>query len=108
MVKKQIEVFDELISLDRADQWVYYDLVGAYVSLKQYDLAYENMDNFEKLNGWTMWGGMVAMAKFDRQFDVLRNDPRFQDWLRRGEKQLEDVQKQIGPFFPPTPPTKTD
>ena len=66
------------------------------------------MDNFEELNGWTMWGGMVEMAKFDYQFDVLRNNPRFQEWIRRGEKQLELIQNQIRPYLPLMPPIKTD
>ena len=108
MVKKQIEVSDQLISVGRADEWIYYDLVGAYASLGQYDKVYESMDNFEELNGWTMWGGMVEMAKFDYQFDVLRNNPRFQEWIRRGEKQLELIQNQIRPYLPLMPPIKTD
>ena len=108
IVKKQIEVSDQLISVGRADEWIYYDLVGAYASLGQYDKVYESMDNFEELNGWTMWGGMVEMEKFDYQFDVLRNNPRFQEWIRRGEKQLELIQNQIRPYLPLMPPIKTD
>jgi len=108
MVKKQIEMFNQLVNLDRADQWVYYDLAGAYTLLGQYEKAYENMDKFEQLNGWTMWGGMVAMVKYDVQFDVLRDDPRFQEWVRSGEIQLEAVQKQIRPYLPSTPSIKTD
>ena len=42
-------------------------------SLGQYDKVYESMDNFEELNGWTMWGGMVEMAKFDYQLFTLIN-----------------------------------
>jgi len=108
MVKKQIEMFNQLVSLDRADQWVYYDLAGAYTLLGQYDKAYESMDEFEELNGWIMWGGMVTMAKYDVIFDALRDNPRFQEWIKRGEKQLAEVQNQIRPYLPSTPPIKKD
>jgi len=108
MIKKQIEVYDQLISLNRADQWVYYDLVAAYAMLGQYDKAYESMDKFEQLKGWIMWAGMVDMVNHDIQFDTLRQDPRFHEWVKGGEKQLAELQKQIRPYLPLTPPTQTD
>ncbi len=109
MVKKQIEIFDQLINSNReTDLGVYYDIVGAYPILGKFDKAFEMMDKFDHLNGWTMWGGMIVMAKFDYLFDALRNKPRFQEWIRSGEEQLNLVQNQIRPYLPETPFNHTE
>lgn len=104
MIKKQIQLFDQLFKVNRedADLWVYYDFAGAFALLGQTEKAFEMMDKFDELHGWTMWGGMVDIAKIDYQFDSLRDHPRFQEWLRNGEEQLKVVQNQIRPYLPPT------
>ena len=109
MVEKQIKVFDQFIRSGREpDLWIYYDFAGAYTLLGKYDKAFEMMEKFNNLNGWTMWGGMVEMAKFDSQFDALRNNPRFKEWVRSGEEQLEVVQNQIKPYLVQTSPFIAD
>ncbi len=82
-------------------QWhcIYYDLVGLYASLGQYEKAYENMKKVEDLNGWVMWGGLISYVKFDVSVDILRNNQHFQDWVKRGEKQLENTQNEIRPYL---------
>lgn len=105
MIKKQIEIFDQLINSNReSDLWVYFDFAGAYALLGQPEKAFEMMDKFDELHGWTMWGGMVEAAKIDYQFDSLRDHPRFQKWLRNGEERLKFAQNQIRPYLPSTSP----
>ena len=100
MIKKQIEIFDQLINSNReSDLWVYFDFAGAYALLGQPEKAFEMMDKFDELHGWTMWGGMVEAAKIDYQFDSLRDTPRFQEWIRNGEEQLKRIQNQIRPYL---------
>ncbi len=100
MIQKQIDEFDQLLNSNRtADLWVYFDYVGAYALLGEHDKAFEMMDTFDELNGWTMWGGMVECAKIDYQFDNLREDPRFQEWVKSGEEKLKVVQDKIRPHL---------
>ena len=109
MVKKQIKIFDQMINSTReSDRWVYFDFAGAYALLGQNDKAFEMMDKFDELNGWTMWGGMVELAKNEYQFDSLRNDPRFREWISSGEAQLNLVQKQIRPYLTDMKFSETD
>lgn len=105
MVKKQLDLFEQLLKVDHVydDLWVYYDLIGVYALSGQTDKAFEMMDEFTRLKGWTMWGGMVDMAKIEKQFDTLRDDVRFKQWIRAGEEQLKVVQNQIRPYLSPTP-----
>jgi hypothetical protein len=51
---------------------------------------------------------MPTWVKNDPAFEILLNDPIFKASLKRGEKQLEEVQNQIRPYLPLTLPTKTD
>ena len=99
MMQKQIKVYDQLIATGRIDQGIYYDLVGLYASLGQYEKAYENMKKVEDLNGWVMWGGLISYVKFDVSVDILRDNQHFQDWVKRGEKQLEITQNEIRPYL---------
>ena len=100
MIKKQIEIFDQMIHSNReSDHWVYFDFAGVYALLGQDNKAYEMMDKFDELNGWAMWGGMVEVATIEYQFDSLRDKPRFQKWIRNGEEQLELIQNQIRPYL---------
>ena len=55
-----------------------------------------------------MWGGMVELAKNEYQFDSLRNDPRFREWISSGEAQLNLVQKQIRPYLTDMKFSETD
>ena len=109
MVEKQIEIFNQMINSDReSDHWVYFDFVGVYALLGQNNKAYEMMDKFDELNGWAMWGGMVAVAKNEYQFDSLRDKPRFQEWIRNGEEQLKLIQNQIKPYLAGSSPYNLD
>ena len=109
MVKKQVELFDQLLAGNRqTDLWMYFDFAGAYAILGDDDKAFEILNKFDQLNGWTMWGGMVEAAKIDYQFETIRDDPRFEQLLKNGEERLTFVQNQIRPYLPTTPLIKTD
>ena len=66
------------------------------------------MKKFEESNGWMLSGGMFVFAKVDVKFDVLRNNLQFKEFMKRGKKHLEEIQNQIRPYLPSTPPIKTD
>jgi len=109
MVEKQIEIFNQMINSNReTDHWVYFDFVGVYALLGQNSKAYDMMDKFDELNGWVMWAGMVEVAKNEYQFDSLRDTPRFQEWIRNGEEQLELIQNQIRPYLTDALSSKID
>lgn len=102
MLQKQIEVFDKMIASGEAEVGVYYDLVGIYGILGEYDKAYENMKIYENTNGWIIWGGMTSYVKYDVQFNALRNDAHFLEWIKNGERQVADLQNRIRPYLTST------
>ena len=82
---------------------IYLISIGLYASLDQYDKCYENIKKFEEVNGW-IFSHYTTSAKQGIGFDVIRHDSVFKASLRRGEKQLEDLQNQIRPYLPLSPP----
>lgn len=108
MLKKQIEIFERVISSNqKINPLVYYQLIPLYFSLGQNEKAYESIHKFEEINGWII-SGYATITKFTIGFEVIKENPVFKASLKRGEKQLAEVQKQIRPYLPLTLPTKTD
>ena len=108
MFNKQVEIFENIIkSKQRINPAVYYISIGLYTSLGQYEKAYESIDKFEEVNGW-IFSHYTIHATTASWLDIIRDDPYFKASFTRGEKQFEDIQNQIRPHLPLTPPTKTD
>jgi TolB-like protein/lipopolysaccharide biosynthesis regulator YciM len=99
MIQRQIELNEKLIELERADMGHIYDLAGIYSFLGQKEKAFYWMERFEKKNGWLRFGGLNSFVRFDMQFDNIRNEKQFKDWVSRGEKELESVRKEISEYL---------
>jgi len=112
LLQKQISVSNNIMNSKRTGKYgkagIYYDYIGLYATLGEYDKAYDYMKKFEESNGWMLSGGMFVFAKVDVKFDVLRNNLQFKEFMKRGKKHLEEIQNQIRPYLPSTPPIKTD
>jgi TolB-like protein/AraC-like DNA-binding protein len=112
ILEQQLDVFDNILSSKRAGNYtkaaIYYYSIGLYATLGQMDKAYESMLKFEEFDGWVLSGGMYVYAKFDIQLDILRNDPEFIKFMKRGEIHLDGIQNQIGPYLPKIPAIKTE
>jgi TolB-like protein/AraC-like DNA-binding protein len=110
MLERQILINNDLLNSKRPfnKPIIYLSSIQIHASLGQYDKAYDYIKKFEAVNGWLYWEWMVSWVKKDPLFDFLLNDPIFKASLKRGEKQLEEVQNQIRPYFSSTPPIKTD
>jgi TolB-like protein/AraC-like DNA-binding protein len=110
MIKKQISVNNEILNSKRPynKPIIYLNSMALHAYLGQYEAVYDYIKKFDDINGWMYWEWMVTWVKNDPTFEILLNDPIFMASLKRGEKQLEDVQNQIRPYLPLTPPTKTD
>ena len=109
-MKKQISVYNEMLNSKRPfnKPIIYLSSMAVYASLGQYEEVYDYIKKFEAVNGWLYWERMPTWIKNDSSLEILFNDPIFKASLKRGEKQLEEVQNQIRPYLPSTPPTKTD
>ena len=107
--QRQIDLSNKILSTrDYGDNRLfYYQLILLYASLDQNEKAYDYMKKFKEANGW-LYPGLVSFSRFDVYFDGFRDDPQFVEFLKNGEKQLAEVQNQIRPHLPTTPPTKTD
>jgi hypothetical protein len=57
------------------------------------------MERFEKENGWLSFGSLSLYVKNDPQFDAIRHEKQFKDWVSRGEKELEEVRKEIREYL---------
>ena len=99
MIQRQIEFNQKLIELERADMGHIYDLAGIYSFLGQKEKAFYWMERFEKENGWLRFGGLNSFSQFDPQFDNIRNEKQFKDWVSRGEKELEGVRKEVSEYL---------
>ena len=112
MLQKQMSVYNNMLSSKRTGKYtkasIYYHYIGLYATLGQLDKAYEYMIKFEESNGWVLSGGMYVFAKFDVQLDVLRNDPKFKKFMKRGENHLDGIQNQIRPYLPEIPSDRMD
>ena len=110
IMKKQIPVYNKMLrSKQTLDfPFIYYQSMVLYATLGNYEKAYDYLEKFEAANGWLFWDGMVSFAKIDTQIDFFREDSHFKASLERGEKQIEDIQKQIRPYLTATLPPKTD
>jgi TolB-like protein/AraC-like DNA-binding protein len=112
ILEQQLDVFDNILSSKRAGNYtkaaIYYHSIGLYATLGQMDKAYESMLKFEEFDGWVLSGGMYVYAKFDIQLDILRNDPEFIKFMKRGETHLDGIQNQIRPYLPKIPAIKTE
>ena len=112
LLQKQISVSNNIMNSKRSEKSTkastYYDNIGLYATLGEYDKAYAYMKKFEESNGWMLSGGMYVFAKVDVKLDVLRNNVQFNEFMKRGKKHLEEIQSQIRPYLPSASSTKTD
>jgi TolB-like protein/lipopolysaccharide biosynthesis regulator YciM len=99
MMQRQIELNEKLFELERADLGHIYDLAGIYSFLGQKEKAFYWMERFEKENGWLSHGSLTLFVKNDPQFDAIRHEKQFKDWVSRGEKKLEGIRKEIREYL---------
>lgn len=100
LVQQQLNNFDKLLNDERRiNPHVYYESVALYYLLGDYDKACENMEKL-RFGG----SGMLAYAKLDDRFDDFKNDPHYIEWIKKGEEQQAQLQKEIWAYLPSTPP----
>jgi TolB-like protein/AraC-like DNA-binding protein/Tfp pilus assembly protein PilF len=104
MIQKQISLNNQMINSKREinKPISYLSNTALYAYLDQYERVYDNIKKFEARNGWLHWEWMVTWVKTDFAYDLLRDDPIFKAWIKRGEQQLINTQKQIRPHLPST------
>ena len=109
MLRKQITINSELINSKRHDnQITYMRSAQIHAWLGEMDQAHDYIKKFDDVNGWFYYLTMYYWVKKDHSFDVLREDPIFKASYERAGKQMEDIQNQIRPYLPSTPPIKKD
>lgn len=108
MIHKQLELFDKMISSERLlNPWVYLAYVELYYIIGDYEKAYESMKIFEATGAFKL-PGLLAYLKLDPASESLRNDPHYIEWIKEGEKQFKEVQKQIRPYLSLKPLKQSD
>lgn len=114
LIKKQIELYEKLLNSKRNIDKLhsYYMLISLYNMLNDAQNVNALIPEFERLNGWVFWN-QVDFAKIGLQRPPIKNSnlkegseslKAFKASVKRGEKQLEVIQKQIRPYLPSTPP----
>jgi len=109
MINKQISINDKMINSGIQDWPLTIIKSALYLAyIDELDRAYTYLKMFEEQNGWLFYEGLVFWLKRDSSYNIVRNDPIFFDSYQRAEKQVLDIQNQIRPYLPTTPPIKTD
>lgn len=108
MYRKQISINNEILNSKRSfnKPIVYLSSIGLYAVLGQTKEAHDYIKKFDDLNGWLHWEWMVYWVQKDLAYDFLLVDPIFMASVKRGEKQVADIQNQIRPYLPSTRPIK--
>ena len=107
MLRKQISINNDLINSKRHDNDItYIRLAIIHAWLGEFDQAHAYIKKFDDVNGWLYYLTMYSWVKNDFSFDVLREDPVFKASYKKAGKQMEDIQNQIRPYLPATPPIK--
>ena len=99
MIQRQIELNEKLVGLGRGGVGPFFDLVGIYSYLGEKEKAYYWMKEFENENGWVRFSTLNSFVKSDKQFDNMRDDQQFKDWVERGDKVLEQSRKETIKFL---------
>ena len=99
MIQRQIEINEKIGGLKGRDIAMLYDLAGIYSYLGEKEKANYWMKEFENRNGWLRFSALNAYVKIDLQFDSVRDDQQFKDWVERGDKVLEQSRKETIKFL---------
>jgi TolB-like protein/AraC-like DNA-binding protein/lipopolysaccharide biosynthesis regulator YciM len=105
MIKKQISIYDEILKSKRPfnKPMIYLGSSQLHASLGQYEQAHDYIEKFDSINGWLHWEWMVYWVQKDPAYSLLLEDPIFKASIKRGEKQVADIQNQIRPYLPSIP-----
>jgi len=106
MLKKQPSINNNMLNSKRSidKPIMYLSSASLYAYLGEYDQVHDIIEKFDTENGWLYWDWMIFEVKKDDFFDLLRNDPVFNASYKRGEKQVEEIQKQVRLYLPSTLP----
>ncbi len=99
MINRQLNLNKRLIELGREDLGLVYDLAGIYSFKGEKEKAFIWMKRFEKEHGWLRYSGLNLLVRFDPQFDNLRDEQQFNDWVHRGEIQLETEKRKVRDYL---------
>jgi TolB-like protein/Tfp pilus assembly protein PilF len=99
MIQRQIEINKKIARLERGQVGLLYDLAGIYSYLGEKEKANYWMKEFENNNGWLRFSALISFVKIDLQFDSVRDDQQFKDWVNRGDKVLEQYRKEAIKFL---------
>ncbi|TXG36744.1 helix-turn-helix domain-containing protein [Seonamhaeicola maritimus] len=106
LLRRQAELYNNLLSskqsLDRPVS--YYVLFFIYGALGDIEKSNECIDKFEEVDGWLFWN-LISYIKADLEAGFFEGDIEYLNAsMKRGEKQLEEVQNIIRPYLPSAPP----
>lgn len=99
MVKIHIENLEKLDKINQSDMGHIYDLIGIYSVLKQKEKAHFWMEKFDSEKGWLQWGSLYSFSQIDPQFNNIRDDQRFKDWVGNGERQLDSIRNEVREYL---------
>ena len=106
LLKRQADLVNKLISSKHSLDMPlnYYMLIFIHAALGDIEKSNAYIDKFEEANGWLFWN-FVLYIKADLESGVFMGDLEYLNAsIKRGEKQLEDIQNIIKPYLPETPP----
>ncbi len=99
LIQQQIDINSNLIRTGQGENALCYDLAGMYSFLNRKEEAFYWMGMFADKNAWFETIGAISFVKFDNQFENIREEQKFKDWVRHGEAQFakvrNDVSKQL-------------
>lgn len=67
--------------------------------LKQKEKARFWMEKFDSEKGWIQWGALYSFSQIDPQFNNIREDQRFKDWVGNGERQLDSIRNEVREYL---------
>jgi TolB-like protein len=94
---EQIKNCNRVIELNRQylgeKLYSYYDLAGVYAFKGVKDKAYQNLENFNKVQHVSSW--MANLIKFDPLFNTIRNEPEFQKIVKDVEAKYQAEHERV-------------
>jgi TolB-like protein/AraC-like DNA-binding protein len=98
LIQEQISINKNLIQSGKGNNTLCYDMVGIYSFLNQKEQAFYWMGKFDEKKAWFQVPGMNSFVQFDNQFDNIRDEQQFKDWVRRGEILVERVRNDVSEY----------
>lgn len=99
LIQEQIRINENLMQAGQGKNWTCYDLAGIYSFLNEKEKAFYWMGKFDEKIGWFETPGLTSFVQFDYQFDNIRDEQQFKDWIHRGEMRVERARNDVSEYL---------